>query len=562
MDDIDEETAPHEKVEEEFRPYYPERVEDEGVLTKEGLRKKLIKVGEGWDAPLLGDEVTVHFTGSVVGGEKFASSKDGGEPFVFNVGKSAELRVCDDGIITMRLGEIALFTVPPKLTQGIQDTFPSIPADATLQFEIELISWLKVVDVCEDGGIIKKTLHRTEAVERAKEKDEVTVKYEVKLDDGTVVAKSPEDGVEFVVHEGHLCPAIAKAVLTMRKGEKAVLTVQPQYGFGEKGRPATEDNQYPAIPPDAVLTISLELVAFKLLEYITEDKKVIKKIICPMETFEKPNSGAVAHIRYIGKLADGTIFDKKGHDGEEPLEFLVDEDQVISGLDLAAATMRKGEIALVIVDPEYGYGDTPYEAKLAVVPAHSTLYFEVEMVDFTKVKESWNMEPEEKIEYAGRRKEEGNAYFKAGKYVRASLRYDMAVKYVEFESTFSEEQKKIGKFFKVTCSLNNAACKLKLKKYREAVKLCTNVLKLESQNVKALFRRAQAYIETTDFDLAELDLKKAMEIDPENRELISEYAKLKKLQAHYDKKDSKLYASMIEKLRLSDGKEDKLVEVN
>lgn len=74
----------------------------------------------------------------------------------------------------MRLGEIALFTVPPKLTQGIQDTFPSIPADATLQFEIELISWLKVVDVCEDGGIIKKTLHRTEAVERAKEKDEVT----------------------------------------------------------------------------------------------------------------------------------------------------------------------------------------------------------------------------------------------------------------------------------------------------------------------------------------------------------------------------------------------------
>lgn len=35
------------------------------------------------------------------------------------------------------------------------------------------------------------------------------------------------------------------------------------------------------------------------------------------------------------------------------------------------------------------------------------------------------MEPEEKIEYAGKRKEEGNAYFKAGKYQRASLRYEM-----------------------------------------------------------------------------------------------------------------------------------------
>lgn len=83
-------------------------------------------------------------------------------------------------------------------------------------------------------------------------------------------------------------------------------TVVPD-GFGEKGRPATEDNQYPAIPPDAVLTISLEVVAFKLLEYITEDKKVIKKIICPMETFEKPNSGAVAHSNFLFQLSWSTF---------------------------------------------------------------------------------------------------------------------------------------------------------------------------------------------------------------------------------------------------------------
>lgn len=42
-----------------------------------------------------------------------------------------------------------------------------------------------------------------------------------------------------------------------------------------------------------------------------------------------------------------------------------------------------------------------------------------------QVKESWDMEPEEKIEYAAKRKQEGNAYFKDGKYQRASLRYEM-----------------------------------------------------------------------------------------------------------------------------------------
>jgi len=43
------------------------------------------------------------------------------------------------------------------------------------------------------------------------------------------------------------------------------------------------------------------------------------------------------------------------------------------------------------------------------------------------------------------------------------------------------------------------------------------VLDLESTNVKALYRRAQAYMQLVDFDLAELDLKKALEIDPNNR---------------------------------------------
>lgn len=43
------------------------------------------------------------------------------------------------------------------------------------------------------------------------------------------------------------------------------------------------------------------------------------------------------------------------------------------------------------------------------------------------------------------------------------------------------------------------------------------VLELESKNVKALYRRAQAYMNAADLDLAELDIKKALEIDPENR---------------------------------------------
>ncbi|KAK7243875.1 hypothetical protein RIF29_38688 [Crotalaria pallida] len=132
-------------------------------------------------------------------------------------------------------------------------------------------------------------------------------------------------------------------------------------------------------------------------------------------------------------------------------------------------------------------------------------------------KESWDLNTQEKIEAAGKKKEEGNVLFKAGKYARASKRYEQAIKYIEYDTSFSEDEKKQAKALKVACNLNNATSKLKLKEYKEAEKLCTKVLDLESTNVKSLYRRAQTYIHLADLDLAEFDIKKALEIDLDNR---------------------------------------------
>lgn len=52
------------------------------------------------------------------------------------------------------------------------------------------------------------------------------------------------------------------------------------------------------------------------------------------------------------------------------------------------------------------------------------------------------------------------------------------------------------------------------------MKLCTKVIEEYGTTVKALYRRAEAYIELQDLDLAELDIKKALEIDPDNRYVV------------------------------------------
>ncbi|PIA42700.1 hypothetical protein AQUCO_02000270v1 [Aquilegia coerulea] len=428
MEEIDEGLFPPKSEEEDnmFMPHFPHKVDkDEGVVitTKLGLKKKIVKVGQGWEVPELGDEIIVNYKETLMDGTYIASNMDEEKSLAIILGKDPILKECEDGLLTMRKGEISIFTVP--LTQEIYNRFPGLSRDASLQFQVELISWFKVIDVCNDGGIMKKILIKSEELERPQKKDEVTVIYDVKLEDGSLVVKSPVEGVEFSLYDGHLCPAIEKSVYTMRKGETASLRVNPRYAFGSHGRSAQDGLS--AVPPNAVITITLTLVAYKLHEIVTDDHLVIKKIIRCGEGFEKPNSGTTTQIRYIAKLSDGKIFDKKGYDGEDPFEFKVDEEQVIEGLDLAVSTMKRGEVAIVVINHEYGFGEIETNAHLGAVPARSTLYYEVEMLGFTKVTESWDMEPDEKLEYAAKRKEEGNVYFKAEKYRRAALRYDMVI---------------------------------------------------------------------------------------------------------------------------------------
>jgi len=319
----------------------------------------------------------------------------------------------------------------------------------------------------------------------------------------------------------------------MKKGELCIVTIRSDYGYGDSGSP-------PKIPGKATLIFEIELLSIQNEKDITKSKDggVLKRNLqaAPQSNYDKPKYESVCSV-HVKTFSDDTVYE----DVDKEIE--VGSVASTEGLDIALEDMKKEEKSVFVVKSNYAYGEKG-NTQLNI-PPNTDISYEITLNNFTKPKEKWGMESDEKKEVSIKKKNEGNELFGQGHYAHALKKYTKALDFVEDNSKAEQEEiRQTNNEICLPCHLNSAMCYIKIKEYRKALESCEKALKIDSRNVKGLWRRGVARTELGFWNEAKRDFVDALEIEPDNKPIQQSMSRLKALMKKQDEIEKERYKKM------------------
>jgi peptidylprolyl isomerase len=365
--------------------------DENAITTASGLTYIEIEKGTG-PAPQQGEVVSVNYRGMLEDGTEFDNSYDRGEPFQFALGEGMVIPGWDEGIAMMHQGGKARLIIPPDLAYGEAGAGSVIPPNATLTFEVELVSIrpgspaapMEVSEadyVTTDSGLKYYDFQIGEGPS-PQEGEVVSVDFTGWLTDGTKIGSSVDTGnpIVFAVGTGQMIPGWDEGMMTMKVGGKRQMVIPPELAFGDQGA----GDQ---IPPNATLILEVDLLSISPgspaaptevdeADYVTTDSG-LKYYDFQVGDGPSPQQGQQVSVQYTGWLADGTKFDSSVDRGQ-PFTFVIGMGQVIPGWDEGVASMKVGGKRQLVIPPELAYGE---QGSGGIIPPNATLIFEVELLD-------------------------------------------------------------------------------------------------------------------------------------------------------------------------------------
>jgi tetratricopeptide (TPR) repeat protein len=256
---------------------------------------------------------------------------------------------------------------------------------------------------------------------------------------------------------------------------------------------------------------------------------------------------AIVRIEEISTPNGNRLFPEGGMSALE-FEVVVGNGQVCDALECALLVMKRHETAVVTCKdstlcaggPSFGF-DTSSLCNGA--------RFRMTLLDYIKGPDVWSFDEEERVKFAHRRKVEANRLFGAGRFHLARERYKRIIELFHHMNKKGFRDRFLGRAATLEqcrelckhCRLNAAACSLRLFDPMSAKEFCDEVLRGDPENIKGLFRRAQAFQQRQDFVQACGDLTRVLDIEPSLEEARRLLEKLKQHRKASDRKQCKAF---------------------
>ncbi|TPX33850.1 hypothetical protein SmJEL517_g03289 [Synchytrium microbalum] len=246
--------------------------------------------------------------------------------------------------------------------------------------ELEVLD--KIMNVTIDGGVTKKITSLGSGWAKPGRGDEVHVLYVGRLAGTSEVFDSNQDvnsPFTFQLGQGMVIKGWDEGIKTMKKGEKAILCISPDYGYGSKGAG-------PKIPPNSTLEFEVTLINWKSVNSLSDDGKVVLKMLkTDPAGWQTPKSGWEVVVSYTGRI--------EGQD--EPFIQVPDFTFIIDSKDAhtppyfseAIKKMKKGEVGQLIITITSGHDSTKShpltDPKIGILK--STTEYEIELLRWHEV---------------------------------------------------------------------------------------------------------------------------------------------------------------------------------
>uniref|UniRef100_A0A6B2EAK5 peptidylprolyl isomerase n=1 Tax=Phlebotomus kandelakii TaxID=1109342 RepID=A0A6B2EAK5_9DIPT len=279
--------------------------------------------------------------------------------------------------------------------------------------------------------------------------------------------------------------------------------------------------------------------------------QLTKRMLVRGKDDQKPLTGDVCRITFEGRLEDGTLVEK-----EEDFLINVSEHEVCQGLDMTLALMHPGEKAVVVVNPRFAYGSLGLKNDKDPsrnIPPDSTITYTVELISFEPEDESQTKTFENRKKIGTRKRERGNFWYNRSEYNIAIQLYRRALEYLDDSEgspetsleSFTTSQLQELLELRIFVYNNLAAAQTKIQAYDTALKSIENVLRVQPDNVKALYRRGKILEAQGDTNGAISVFQRAATLDPDNKSFQTELGKLILKRSREARNEKDLYQKML-----------------